>query len=518
MRINGERANVCANMSAHNVVKADINGKEKFDVVFGGAAQINVDTAVKYIKSGQKEIDDYVQTSLESAISSKQDVIEDLENIRTGANLGISSVQPADLDISLSQKQETLVSGNNIKTINNQSLLGFGNISISGGVDSVNGKTGDVVLTTSDLTNDSGYITGSSLATVATSGDYDDLTNTPTVYHPDLLSFQWSDHLLNNVSWLRADTFSWQDGTVYAAAYEHLTDDITGITPTTETIGSNTITVYVATDGHKIVLEDQAQTVQDIYDETGVAWYFILDTTNQRFKLPRTKFGLTGLRDSVGKYVPESLPNITGDFNTGDRRTHTSGSGAFYSSTTTNADRYSSQTSATTNECFGFDASRSSSTYQDNAPVQPPATQMYLYFYVGDYTQTAIEQTAGLNAELFNGKADNDLINVTNAGTSKAAGWAMPSDTADTLTVGASGSTYTAPANGYFYIKAQTTSDYGYAGIVNTFNSMQALQQLPFNSGINSFIPAKKGCIVQLNYANATIEKLRFIYAEGENV
>ena len=140
MRINGERANVCANMSAHNVVKADINGKEKFDVVFGGAAQINVDTAVKYIKSGQKEIDDYVQTSLESAISSKQDVIEDLENIRTGANLGISSVQPADLDISLSQKQETLVSGNNIKTINNQSLLGFGNISISGGVDSVNGK------------------------------------------------------------------------------------------------------------------------------------------------------------------------------------------------------------------------------------------------------------------------------------------------------------------------------------------------------------------------------------------
>lgn len=38
---------------------------------------------------------------------------------------------------------------------------------------------------------------------------------------------------------------------------------------------------------------------------------------------------------------------------------------------------------------------------------------MYLYFYVGNYTQTAIKQTAGLNAEMFNDKADTDLANVT---------------------------------------------------------------------------------------------------------
>lgn len=75
-----------------------------------------------------------------------------------------------------------------------------------GAVDSVNGQTGTVVLTasdvgalpssitiptkTSDLTNDSGYITSSalapytlssSLATVATSGSYTDLSNKPTI-------------------------------------------------------------------------------------------------------------------------------------------------------------------------------------------------------------------------------------------------------------------------------------------------------------------------------------------------
>jgi hypothetical protein len=51
----------------------------------------------------------------------------------------------------IDEKQDTLVSGTNIKTINNQSVLGNGNITIGGAVDSVNGHTGTVVLTPSDL-------------------------------------------------------------------------------------------------------------------------------------------------------------------------------------------------------------------------------------------------------------------------------------------------------------------------------------------------------------------------------
>lgn len=69
---------------------------------------------------------------------------------------------------SASNKQDTLVSGTSIKTINNQSLLGSGNITIGSGgggaVDSVNGQTGTVVLTTNDLVNDSGFITNSAIA------------------------------------------------------------------------------------------------------------------------------------------------------------------------------------------------------------------------------------------------------------------------------------------------------------------------------------------------------------------
>lgn len=48
----------------------------------------------------------------------------------------------------LNSKQDTLVSGNNIKTINGNSVLGSGNITIAGGVTNVNGQTGAVTTKT----------------------------------------------------------------------------------------------------------------------------------------------------------------------------------------------------------------------------------------------------------------------------------------------------------------------------------------------------------------------------------
>ena len=51
----------------------------------------------------------------------------------------------------ISGKQDVLVSGTNIKTINNESILGSGNITIGGSVDSVNGQTGVVVLDAEDV-------------------------------------------------------------------------------------------------------------------------------------------------------------------------------------------------------------------------------------------------------------------------------------------------------------------------------------------------------------------------------
>lgn len=226
-------------------------------------------------------------------------------------------------------------------------------------------------------------------------------------YHPNLFDVKWADHICNDVQWLRADTFSWQSGAVYQVAYQHLADDIDGKTLQSETVAGTTIQFYLADDGHKICPDTEESNVTAIYNATGVAWYYIIDTVNTRFKLPRTKFGLTGLRDTVGKYVEAGLPNITGSFIT---RAIDSSTGAFSQAATTSSVAGTGSVGSTPYK-LSFDASDSSSVYGNSTTVQAPATQMYLYFYVGSFTQTALENTAGLNASLFNGKVDLDFNN-----------------------------------------------------------------------------------------------------------
>ena len=103
-----------------------------------------------------------------------------------------------------------------------------------------------------------------------------------------LLDFKWTDHILNEMSWLRADTFSWHNGLLYKGAYNHLVEDVNGKSAdNSDTIGSYTIWYVLADDGHKIVGHDQETIANNIYNESGVSWYYILDKTNKRFKLPR---------------------------------------------------------------------------------------------------------------------------------------------------------------------------------------------------------------------------------------
>lgn len=73
--------------------------------------------------------------SLYKAYNLRADKVKDINehtNISTSANATQDTINTA-IDSALSGKQATLVSGTNIKTINNTSLLGSGNISISAG-------------------------------------------------------------------------------------------------------------------------------------------------------------------------------------------------------------------------------------------------------------------------------------------------------------------------------------------------------------------------------------------------
>ena len=238
------------------------------------------------------------------------------------------------------------------------------------------------------------------------------ITNTKadTSWNPPLLTPFWTDHLLSRMDMLRSDTFSWQSGATYSSVYNELLSEYNNSASTTktDTIGSVTITYKLTPKGYKICAADQVTSLTTLYNNTGIAWYYVLDTANKQFKLPRTKWGFKGLRDNVGNTIAESLPNIKGVSNVNCTESFPP-TGAFVRSS---SQRTTVVGNAGSNYCLELNASKSSSAYKDNAPVQEQATQMYLYFYVGEFTQTAIEQTAGLNAELFNGKADVDTPSI----------------------------------------------------------------------------------------------------------
>ena len=336
-----------------------------------------------------------------------------------------------------------------------------------------------------------------------------------STYHPDLLDTKWSDHILDNVSWLRADTFSWQYGNMYPKVYQHLYSDIaqqgavsyaawknsanaiiyttsenpqigdtvyrysnnemvaaflientmeatslyiriddtaTGIynreissdkvvkDTQSETIANITVRFYQADDGHKIVAPEYAEAVRQIYEATGLAWYYIVDTVNKRFKLPRKRssevvrtvnYGEKGYKlyadgwvEQWGTYtgtgdgmVVTELPLAMKDTNyqvtiNRVRKTDTGDPG------TGGLDRRCFMTNGYTQTSFrhwGIWATYPCTWKVCGRSNQNPKTweanEKYLYFYVGDYTQASVENIAGINTELFNGKADIEVLN-----------------------------------------------------------------------------------------------------------
>ena len=290
-----------------------------------------------------------------------------------------------------------------------------------------------------------------------------------------------------------------------------------------------TIQYYRADDGHKICPVSEESKLIEIYNTTGVAWYYLIDTENQRFKLPRTKYGFVGYRSGVGNFVPETLPNIKGEITNVSFGKENGGyvsSGAFTESvmqSVTNVQGGMDNNSSYDGSILRLNASLSSLVYQDNAPVQPPATEMYLYFYVGEFSQSATEQTAGLNAETINGKADIDLSNtisnLSEAAKSHFSKLSLPANKSIALTLGASETTYTAPTHGYFMLF--TTYASGTNAYVDMYIEGTAFGQRHYFAGTTNtqcrmIVPVQQGQILKIVY-NGTLgfTDFKFIPAEG---
>ena len=142
--------------------KTELNAKQDvindLDTIRSGAAKGA--TALQSVPSGYateqwvngqgflKEHQDISNLATKTELNAKQDVISDLETIRSGAALGSTALQSVPDTYALKSelpdittKQDVLVSGTNIKTINGTSLLGSGNIEVAANVDLSNYAT-----------------------------------------------------------------------------------------------------------------------------------------------------------------------------------------------------------------------------------------------------------------------------------------------------------------------------------------------------------------------------------------
>ena len=111
--------------------------------------------------------------------------------------------------------------------------------------------------------------------------------------------------------------------------------------------------------------------------------------------------------------------------------------------------------------------------------------------------------------------------NITTSSKSFVAGLAMPSEKFTSLTAGASSSTYTAPANGWFYTKGAGTTNFCFLELGAITESGDELYSSPMviyqvGNGLATLLPVKKGQVIKLYYYNVNISKFQFYYAEGD--
>lgn len=110
--------------------------------------------------------------------------------------------------------------------------------------------------------------------------------------------------------------------------------------------------------------------------------------------------------------------------------------------------------------------------------------------------------------------ADRDLMNITDGAKELMAHSSMPSSTYKDLTLGASGTKYTAPADGWFYL--QKTAGTAGAYVSLSCGNMVINQAAPgANNSMAIFIPAGAGKECSLTYSATGTGVFRFVYAEG---
>ena len=136
---------------------------------------------------------------------------------------------------------------------------------------------------------------------------------------------------------------------------------------------------------------------------------------------------------------------------------------------------------------------------------------VYKWMYSGCLTYSNNRITSFTPKTVFHALDYNDKSTIS--------GWSMPSGRFIDLTLGTSGSTYKAPANGYFYLVKVAGKDNADIRFSNkTKDIVQEVLPKTSTNWLYVRMEAQKGDVFEIVYsAIGDTKKFRFIYAEGEN-
>ena len=331
----------------------------------------------------------------------------------------------------------------------------------------------------------------------------------------NLFDTKISDHILGGEQakgWALQGNYV--SGALYPDFYNKCLEEKNSATETETTLGDSVLTMFVNANGHKFFNISDKSIVDIFYDTYGIADFYGIDEENERVFLPRNKyFALTG--GVMGNGMTLGL--TSGGVNMGV----TDGTISSVHVTKLNVDVYGTDVGTSTSANSGdVDKSLGITTDPTKSGIALETNEnKYLYYCVGNTVVNNAEIDAGGLVAQMERKANVNFDNVLPEGKASASSWSLPSNRYVDLELGANGSTYTAPANGWAVLSAKLTSS-KHISIYNSVTKIGTTAMFNTSSGyMQGFVnvPCKKGDIFEI-YHNSPTELItfRFIYAEGE--
>lgn len=187
------------------------------------------------------------------------------------------------------------------------------------------------------------------------------------------------------------------------------------------------ITCKRSQDGRYIADIAQKDAIEVLFTNTGIADFYVLDSSNNQFYLPKSKWfnQLTTDTSFVNNYNEDGLPNLKKDA-TGRSNMSLWSSGYNVEEWEGVIGRYPTNPSHSPNSGnYGqfqellFDASKYNSKYGNSEYVQPPSSNKLLYYKVGNTIINEAQIDVGNVLSDLQLKANVDFNNITNKANTK---------------------------------------------------------------------------------------------------